>query len=312
MSQTKRPGYRFFATTVSAIDTTRPTMVRIVCHDPSLADFSPVGLDQRIKLLFPPQGGDLPVAALRAASDAQAARELLLAWRGDERTPHIRTYTVRRIDPARGELTIDLVRHGTTAPSARWLADVRVGSPLWIYGPERHTPADFGVEWAPGAAERVLLAGDETALPAIASILESGTIRLDARIWVVIEVGDRRDVEALAAPLSADVRICVRTAGQQPGAALEGGVRELLAEQPQLLAPGARGGAHVSSLADADGRIGELVWDVPEGERSGGPYAWLAGEAGAVTRLRRLLVNELGVARADVSFMGYWKIGRAG
>lgn len=311
MSQTKRPGYRFFATTVSAIDTARPTMVRIVCSDASLADFSPVGLDQRIKLLFPPAGGELPLADLRAAADTQAARELLLSWRGNERAPHIRTYTVRRIDPARGELTIDLVRHGTTAPSARWLADVRVGSPLWIYGPERHTPADFGVEWAPGAAERVLLAGDETALPAIASILESGTIRPNVRICVVIEVGDRRDVEPLCTPRGADVHICVRTERQQPGAAMEGGVRQLLAAQPDLLAGGAHG-ARPSSLADTDGHIGELMWDVPEGERTGGPYAWLAGEAGAVTRLRRLLVSELGVDRADVSFMGYWKIGRAG
>lgn len=311
MSQTNRPGYRLFRTTITAIDTSRPTIVRVICSAPALRDFSPTGLDQRIKLLFPNASHPLPSADLEGATSAQAARELILGWRGDKAAPHIRTYTVRRIDPARGELTIDLVRHGDSAPSARWLSSVRVGSELWVYGPGREAPPDFGVEWAPGAAERIVLAGDETALPAIASICESDSIRPDASVVVVIELGDRCDLEPLALA-RADVRICERSPAQQPGEAMEAGVRMLLAEQPTLLQPGGRGAAHASTVADANGQIGELVWDVPEGTRSGGPYAWLAGEAGAVTRLRRWLVAERNVNRADVSFMGYWKIGRAG
>ena len=40
-------------------------------------------------------------------------------------------------------------------------------------------------------------------------------------------------------------------------------------------------------------------------------YAWIAGEAGLVTGLRRFLVNEIGLHRHQVAFMGYWKRGVA-
>ncbi|MEA5119320.1 MAG: SIP domain-containing protein, partial [Propionicimonas sp.] len=43
-----------------------------------------------------------------------------------------------------------------------------------------------------------------------------------------------------------------------------------------------------------------------------GLYAWIAGESGVVTTLRRHLVRDLGLARSQVAFMGYWRIGRAG
>ena len=41
-----------------------------------------------------------------------------------------------------------------------------------------------------------------------------------------------------------------------------------------------------------------------------GLYCWLAGEAGAVTTLRRHLVNERGLSKSSVEFMGYWRLGR--
>jgi NADPH-dependent ferric siderophore reductase len=42
-----------------------------------------------------------------------------------------------------------------------------------------------------------------------------------------------------------------------------------------------------------------------------GLYAWIAGESGIVTGLRRLLVNELGMDRRQAAFMGYWRRGVA-
>ena len=54
----------------------------------------------------------------------------------------------------------------------------------------------------------------------------------------------------------------------------------------------------------------ESLWDVPDGGPSGW-YAWLAGEAGVIKRLRRYLVTERGVDRRSVAFMGYWRLGRA-
>ena len=58
-----------------------------------------------------------------------------------------------------------------------------------------------------------------------------------------------------------------------------------------------------------------LLWEVPgDGAipRADGPfYAWLAGEAGTIKAIRRVLVGELGVDRRSVAFMGYWRTGRA-
>ncbi|MCX2181264.1 siderophore-interacting protein [Streptomyces sp. SKN60] len=39
----------------------------------------------------------------------------------------------------------------------------------------------------------------------------------------------------------------------------------------------------------------------------GAPYAWLAGEAGAVRALRRHLVEERGADRRTIDFAGYWR-----
>ncbi|MGH3705756.1 MAG: SIP domain-containing protein, partial [Agromyces sp.] len=51
--------------------------------------------------------------------------------------------------------------------------------------------------------------------------------------------------------------------------------------------------------------------EVPVATDDGGLYARLAGEATAITTLRRHLVKEIGVDRRRVAFMGYWKLGRA-
>ena len=68
----------------------------------------------------------------------------------------------------------------------------------------------------------------------------------------------------------------------------------------------------------------EILWDVPAAltqaaqgsstatEKDARPfYAWIAGEAGPVKRLRRYLVQEVGVDRKQIAFMGYWRQGRA-
>ena len=49
----------------------------------------------------------------------------------------------------------------------------------------------------------------------------------------------------------------------------------------------------------------------PVGHDLDGLYAWIAGESGVVTTLRRHLVKELGMDRRQVAFMGYWRRGVA-
>ncbi len=57
-----------------------------------------------------------------------------------------------------------------------------------------------------------------------------------------------------------------------------------------------------------------VLWDVPaldDSTGTGDMYAWIAGEAGVIKRLRRLMVNDYGVPRSSVAFMGYWRQGRS-
>jgi NADPH-dependent ferric siderophore reductase len=67
-------------------------------------------------------------------------------------------------------------------------------------------------------------------------------------------------------------------------------------------------------VGETDAEAGDAeatLWEVPPESPHGHWYAWLAGEAGTITGLRRHLVKGLGIDRKCVSFMGYWKIGRA-
>ncbi|PIJ50143.1 hypothetical protein BL250_10670 [Erwinia sp. OLTSP20] len=74
-----------------------------------------------------------------------------------------RAYTIRSIDRHNQTLTIDIVRHADGA-AMRWLPLARCGDRIRIAGPRD------GFE--PDGVKTMLLFGDETALPAIASIVE--------------------------------------------------------------------------------------------------------------------------------------------
>jgi NADPH-dependent ferric siderophore reductase len=79
---------------------------------------------------------------------------------------------------------------------------------------------------------------------------------------------------------------------------------------------------HEEDLADSASPADELLWETPGFSASGettsttsapqaGTYYWIAGESGVIKRLRRFLVNDVGVDRAQVAFMGYWRHGVA-
>jgi NADPH-dependent ferric siderophore reductase len=71
--------------------------------------------------------------------------------------------------------------------------------------------------------------------------------------------------------------------------------------------------AHHSGAVLPDVNVDEdILWEVPDGSALDGElYAWLAGEASVIKRMRRFLVSEVGIDRRQVAFMGYWRDGRA-
>ncbi|QJW36770.1 siderophore-interacting protein [Cellulosimicrobium protaetiae] len=126
-----------------------------------------------------------------------------------------RDYTPRRWDAAAGELDLDLVLHGD-GPAAAWAQAARPGSELWFVGPKASTVWPDDVDWA-------LLAGDETALPAIGRFLDERPV--DVPVQVVVTVGAESARQDIALREGDTLRWVVAPEGDR--AALDEAVRAL-------------------------------------------------------------------------------------
>jgi NADPH-dependent ferric siderophore reductase len=285
---------------VAAVTPLTPSFVRVTLTGDALAEFSSVGLDQRIKVVLPIPG--------HGFTDLPDGEDWYAAWRAlpDAVRNPLRTYTVRSFRPDARELDIDFVAHGDTGPASRWVSSCRVGEELRIVGPAvPSSPAELpsgAAEFDPGDAHRILLAGDETAAPAICAILEALDVATVGHVF--IEVPTDADRLPVTAPAGVEVRWIARNGASH-------GVRmtdQVHAWASTVGAGTARGA--VAELAEVD--VDEQVlWDVPSAEPSRPVYAWIAGEAACVKELRRHLVRGVGLAREQVAFMGYWRHGKA-
>lgn len=124
--------------------------------------------------------------ATRPAQDV----ELFLREDGGRRVK--RRYTIRHARPEVGELDLDVLLHGH-GPGATWGANAEPGDAVEFQGPRGKlelTAADWHV-----------LAGDESALPAIAAACEA--LPPSERALAFIEVGDESDELPLPAPAQA-------------------------------------------------------------------------------------------------------------
>ena len=306
----ERPAYRSFRVQVARVERLAPHFTSITFVGDDLDGFGTAGLDQRVKVVLP-----LPEIGFAAFPEVE---DWYAAWRGlptELRNP-FRTYTVRAVRPALREVDIVFVAHGDAGPASAWASTATPGDEIVLIGPDELSPGrTVGIDWRPGDVETFVLAGDETAAPAIASIVES--LPADARGVAIVEVpadGDRLDIHA---PSGVEVRWLSRAAsGCEHGSLLVPAVRDWVVRQ--LAARGLERGsdeerAAAALLAAEQGDLPDTpLWDVPEGQSLDGDcYAWLAGEASAITTLRRFLVREAGLDRRQVAFMGYWRMGRA-
>jgi NADPH-dependent ferric siderophore reductase len=303
---TALPRWLFFDTVVARVRPLGPSTVRITLTGPALRGFGVAGDDQRVKLVLAPDRAALDV--LRAAGPEWYPAFCALP---DGRRPVLRTYTVRAARPELAEVDLDVVLHGVVdgvagghaGPAATWAATAAPGDPVVLMGPDRPGRGRaWGVEWAPPAtATRLLLAGDETAVPAVGAIVES--LPPGRRAVAVLEVPEAGDAQDLRLPDGVTVRWLAR-ADRPRGELLVPAVHAALVDLGVCAAP-------APAPEDVDLDTGPL-WEVPEDPGAGADcYAWLAGEAGVVRRLRRHLVADLGVDRRAVAFMGYWREGRS-
>ncbi|MEU6588969.1 siderophore-interacting protein [Streptomyces sp. NPDC046881] len=148
-----------------------PHMQRVVLGGEGLAGFAAdTCTDHYVKLLFGADGVTYPEPFDLERIRAEFPRE---QW------PVTRTYTVRAWDPGRRELTLDFVVHGDEGLAGPWAVRAQPGDTVRFMGPGGAYAPDPEADWH-------LLAGDESALPAIARALE--TLPAGARAHAFVEV----------------------------------------------------------------------------------------------------------------------------
>lgn len=190
------------------------------------------------------------------------------SWNGNEfllpdgSRPTIRTFTPGHVDGERDELELDVVIHEGGAVST-WLESAAEGDAAAVSGPGRGYLVDE-------SARHFVLAGDETAIPAICQLVAA--IPAAATVVVLIEVSDRAAILDLPTRQGLSVQWLELGPGRPPGSAL------------------------VAAVAGA--------------ELTAGAKVWVAGEAAAMHRIRKVLFDERGLARSEVTVRGYWKAGR--
>lgn len=283
--------FEFFDVRVLRTRLVSPSMMRVTFGGDRLAECSCGGRDQRIKLFLPQPGQDAPLVP------TDAGEEWFTRWREMDPTVRgvMRTYTVREQRRGPEELDIDFALHGApdgepgtagaaghpaaSGPASSWAAHARPGDRATLLAPvaEDNAAVDFR---PPAGTDWVLLSGDETALPAIAGILEWLPVGMPARVWLEVEHAD--DIQTLPTAADAEIHWLVRDA---------------------LLAAEAREGRPASRTDLAPDAVRRTAFP------AGTPYAWVAGEAATVRALRRHLVKERGIDRRAVTFTGYWRRG---
>lgn len=220
--------------TVLRTEQLSPHMVRVHFSAAGLAPGA--STDSYVKLIFPLDGAEV-----------------------------LRTYTLRTIDRSSEQVSIDFVYHGDEGIAGPWAVQAAPGTTIDVYGP--------GGAYAPRAdADWHLLAGDDSALPAIAAALESMPATTVGVAFVEVSGPD----DELPVDKPAGVELTwIHRGDRPPGEALAEAVR---------------------AAAWRDGRV----------------QVFIHGEANAVMHdLRRYVRREREVpAEWAASISGYWRRGR--
>ncbi|MBS7544196.1 siderophore-interacting protein [Ancylobacter oerskovii] len=189
----------------------------------------------------------------------------LIAWADPQRRPVNRKYTVRSVDVAAGTLDIDFVLHEAAGPGSAFARDARIGDRIGVIGPGGGglSPADW-----------YLFAGDETALPAIARMLEH--LPAQARGRALIEVADASEVQPLACAAAIEVEWLCRD-----------GVP-----------------------AGTSRRLVDAVQGTPIPQDGSRIHVWAGCEFAAFTAIRGHLRRERNLGKHEHLVVSYWRRGR--
>jgi NADPH-dependent ferric siderophore reductase len=171
-------------------------LVRVTLGGEALAGFEIAAPTQHVKLLFPAPGADAPPLPEMGPDG--------LHFPDDQPRPVMRTFTPRHFDAPTTTLDVEFVLHGE-GPASTWAAQAAPGQRLAVAGPGGRMPFPLG-------DGRWVVAGDESAIPAIGTLLAAlpGT----AVAEVYLEVTDEAD----EFPLDSNAEVTVTWLHRRPNA----------------------------------------------------------------------------------------------
>lgn len=248
----------FREVTVVSSEQVTPHLQRLRFRAGDLARFATGGLHMR--LLLPPRD--------RRPVWPTVGEDGLLVWPSGEDALVVRIYTIRRINVAEGWFDVDFVLHaGDDTPAATFAQTATPGTVIGMIGPGGGgVPED----------RNLLLFGDDTAIPAIARILES--IAPETRADVFLEVDGAGDELPLASGDNISVRWLHRD-GQEPGTA---------------------------------GLLSKALKDIDPAGLPDDFYVWAACEFGDFHEIRTHVRKQWGLNRERHMVVSYWRRGVQG
>ncbi len=218
-----------------------PTYVRVRLEGDEIIGFTSLGADDHIRVFFA-DAADASVDALRAAPS--------------------REYTPLAWDAEAGWLDLEFAIHGDDGIAAPWAARAPIGSTAAIGGPR-------GSKVLIGRPDAWLLAGDETAIPAIRRFVAQMDAAASGRVIL-----EGMHAVPLETPPGMEVSFVHRSSA----------------------APGSALAAHLDALTAGDRPPGAVL-------------GFIAAEQAIVKPGRALLLDRWALAPDQVIVKGYWKRG---
>ncbi|ADO44125.1 FAD-binding 9, siderophore-interacting domain protein (plasmid) [Ketogulonicigenium vulgare Y25] len=202
------PTFRFATVMDSQRITPRFQRIRLAAKD--IAYLTQGGL--HIRLLQPKVAADPRWPSLGANGRT--------IWPGGDHL-HMPVYTMRAIDDAAGWIDVDIYLHGN-GPTCLWAKTARAGTRIGITGPGGGGLSDNA---------HLILGGDETALPAIARMLEAAPAHATGQ--AMIEVAYKAEIQPIAAPAGVALTWLIRGNGPALATAFARAAKAALDTNPE-------------------------------------------------------------------------------
>ncbi|CAM4139799.1 hypothetical protein F901_02930 [Acinetobacter dispersus] len=176
-----------------------------------------------------------------------------------------RVYTIRSFDQDKYEVEIDLIEHEDESPAMQWVHTAKIGAKTQLIGPRPHFVPNFNEK------KHVVMFADETALPALYSILKFWPDESSADIF--IESSEPQILSYLPKCLKVQMHLLLR------------------------------------ERQDQAGKMGLLLKAAYQFKQMNNLTVWAACERNEARAIRQFFVEEKSLPKKDVQVTGYWNVG---